>query len=52
MSTFSGIELNQQLIAGSWRTGSSERNATDINPYDDSVLVEIPLATSADVDEA
>ena len=52
MSAFSGIELNQQLIAGSWRTGSSERNATDINPYDDSVLVEIPLATSADVDEA
>ena len=52
MSTFSGIELGQQLIAGTWRTGSSQRSASDINPYDDSVIAEIPLASAADVDEA
>ena len=52
MSTFSGIELEQQLIAGTWRTGSSQRSASDINPYDDSVIAEIPLASAADVDEA
>ena len=52
MSTFSGIELDQQLIAGTWRTGSSQRSASDINPYDDSVIAEIPLASAADVDEA
>src|SRR5699024_2052567 len=51
MSNFSGIELNQQLIAGTWRDGNSDRVAKTSNPYDDSVLAEIQQASAADVDE-
>lgn len=51
MSNFSGIELNQQLIAGTWRDGNSDRVAKTSNPYDDSVLAEIQQASATDVDE-
>lgn len=50
-ATFAGIDANQHLIAGAWRPGSSESVLTDINPYDDSVLAEIKLASADDVDE-
>lgn len=52
MSQFSGVELNHQLIAGTWRAGSSERSATDNNPFDDSVITDIQQASAADVDKA
>jgi len=52
MSQFSGVELSHQLIAGTWRAGSSERSASDVNPFDDSVITDIQQASAADVDEA
>src|SRR5699024_12796429 len=52
MSNFSGIELNQQLIAGTWRDGNSDRVAKTSNPDDDWVLAEIQQASAADVDGA
>lgn len=51
-ATFAGIDANQHLIAGQWRPGSSESVLTDVNPYDDSVVTEIKLASADDVDEA
>ncbi|MFH0411153.1 aldehyde dehydrogenase family protein [Corynebacterium sp. L4756] len=52
MASFSGVDAHKQLIGPNWREGSSERTADDINPFDDSVLTTIKLASAADVDEA
>src|SRR5699024_11181252 len=51
MSNFSGIELNQQLIAGTWRDGNSDRVAKTSNPYDDSLLADVQQASAAAVNE-
>lgn len=47
---YSGFET--QLIAGQWRAGRSTRRITDTDPYSGKALVEIPLATAQDVDDA
>lgn len=51
-ATFAGVDAGTQLIDGTWRQGSSERTATDTNPFDDTVLTEIRQASAADVDAA
>jgi acyl-CoA reductase-like NAD-dependent aldehyde dehydrogenase len=43
---------DKQFIAGEWRTGRSERQYTNRNPFDESELVTIRLASKEDVDEA
>jgi acyl-CoA reductase-like NAD-dependent aldehyde dehydrogenase len=48
--TYSGFET--QPIGGRWRTGRSTRSLTDINPFNGKTLIEIPLASAQDVDEA
>lgn len=50
--TFADITVDSHLIAGTWQEGASDRVATDINPYDGSVLTEIRQASTADVDTA
>jgi len=44
--------FDNQYISGVWRPGRSGKTGRDTNPYDDRVLVEIPLADQRDVDEA
>jgi len=39
-------------VGGTWRHGRSGRAADDLDPYSTEVLVRIPLADEADVDEA
>lgn len=39
-------------IAGQWRPGASAKTNIDVDPYTGDTLLEIPLATRADVDEA
>lgn len=51
-TAFAGIGTDTHLIAGTWRAGSSESVLSDTNPYDDSVVAEIQLASADDVDEA
>ncbi|WP_052476209.1 aldehyde dehydrogenase family protein [Cohnella kolymensis] len=43
---------DKQFIAGAWRTGRSERQYTNRNPFDESELVTIRLASKEDVEEA
>ena len=47
---YSGFET--QPIAGTWRAGRSSKLNMDTDPYSGKTLVEIPLATAQDVDEA
>jgi acyl-CoA reductase-like NAD-dependent aldehyde dehydrogenase len=47
---FSGFDT--QPIGGKWRTGRSTRRMTDSDPYSGKTLLEIPLATVEDVDDA
>lgn len=47
---YSGFEA--QPIGGRWRTGRSTRSQTDTNPFNGETLVEIPLASVQDVDDA
>ncbi|MGN2298670.1 aldehyde dehydrogenase family protein [Micrococcus luteus KDCGSN] len=49
---FHGNRVDQQCIAGAWRDGASGETRPDVNPYDDSVVAQIALATEADLDEA
>ncbi len=44
--------FDRMPLDGQWRAGSSGTVLTDVNPYDDEVLTEIPLAYSDDVDRA
>ncbi|MHB9799468.1 aldehyde dehydrogenase family protein [Pseudomonas sp. MT3] len=49
-STYTDFHL--QPLAGEWRTGSTGRSLRDCNPYDGSLLVEIPQAGRDDLDAA
>lgn len=49
-ATFHGRRVDQQCIAGAWRDGASGETRPDVNPYDDSVVAQIALATEADLD--
>lgn len=42
----------KQYINGKWITGTSKRIYENINPYDQSKLMEFPLASTAEVDKA
>ncbi|WIM70359.1 aldehyde dehydrogenase family protein [Corynebacterium suedekumii] len=44
--------ISDQLYIGGWRAGTSERTATDTNPFNDEEIVAIRQASTADVDEA
>lgn len=44
--------LEQMPIAGAWRTGRSDTDAKNVNPYSGELLGEIRLADAADVDAA
>ncbi len=39
-------------VAGEWRARRSQHRAPDVDPWSGEVLVEIPLASRADVDDA
>lgn len=45
-------EYSKQYINGEWRDGSSQNSYTNRNPFDQSELVSIKLATVADVEKA
>nr|AFY22650.1 para-anisaldehyde dehydrogenase [Pseudomonas putida] len=45
-------KLHLQPIGGVSRAGSSDRALTVLNPFTESPLIEIPMATKADLDEA
>lgn len=45
-------QLDRLLINGQWVAGQSSRINTDTNPYDHSVLAEIPQATLEQLDQA
>ncbi|RAL21904.1 aldehyde dehydrogenase family protein [Thermoflavimicrobium daqui] len=45
-------QWNKQWIGGQWKIGLSQKNYINKNPYNDEVLVEIPLANMDDVDQA
>ena len=47
---YAGFDV--QPIGGHWRVGGSLGTGADINPYTGSTLVDIPLATVSDVDDA
>lgn len=42
----------RQFINGSWRHGRSQRRLDDTNPYTGETLLEVPLASIGDLDEA
>ncbi|RCW38461.1 aldehyde dehydrogenase (NAD+) [Halopolyspora algeriensis] len=44
--------FNRMPLGGEWRSGSSGSVSTDVNPYTDETLTEIPLADASDVDRA
>ncbi|QQE77727.1 aldehyde dehydrogenase family protein [Alicyclobacillus sp. SO9] len=44
--------LGKQYIGGEWRDGSSDTTYADKNPFDESTVAEIRLASVADIDEA
>ncbi len=50
MSAFA--KWNLQFIGGQWREGRSQTVYTDQNPYNESTLVQIRLASAEDVDQA
>lgn len=45
-------EFTKQFIGGEWREGSSQNKYSNINPYDQSELVSIQLASVEDIEEA
>jgi aldehyde dehydrogenase (NAD+) len=49
-SLYMGFE--QQPIAGKWRHGTSDKRTRDTDPFNGEVLLEIPQATQADLDDA
>ncbi|MDR7301805.1 aldehyde dehydrogenase family protein [Haloactinomyces albus] len=44
--------FDRMPLDGEWRSGSSGTVRTDVNPYTDEVLTEIPYADASDVDRA
>jgi aldehyde dehydrogenase (NAD+) len=44
--------FDKQFIGGSWRAGRSGRTDTDRDPFTGEALIEIPLASGKDLDEA
>ncbi|MEH7417494.1 aldehyde dehydrogenase family protein [Neobacillus drentensis] len=44
--------LNQSFINGKWTEGQSERTYDILNPYDDSVITSVRLASKEQLDEA
>ncbi len=42
----------EQYINGNWRSGRSSRRLDDRNPFNDDLLLEMPLASIADLDDA
>lgn len=42
----------RQFINGKWMSGTSDSVLTNVNPYDQSPIFEMPLASRADVDQA
>jgi aldehyde dehydrogenase (NAD+) len=44
--------FEKQYIGGTWRFGGSSKSSKDLNPYTQKPLLEIPLATEKDVEEA
>lgn len=50
--TLTPTAFTGQYIAGQWRSGSAGTVLQDRNPYDQSILTEIVLATRADLDSA
>lgn len=44
--------LCKQFIAGEWRDGQSSNTLKNINPYNEEVLAEVNIATTADIDLA
>lgn len=51
MSDFSQFVVNDIFVDG-WRPGRSQRSLSNVNPFDDSEINTIQLASKADVDEA
>ncbi|WP_020190037.1 aldehyde dehydrogenase family protein [Pseudomonas putida] len=45
-------DLHLQPIAGAWRAGNAGRTMTVTDPYTEETLVEIPMASHRDLDEA
>jgi acyl-CoA reductase-like NAD-dependent aldehyde dehydrogenase len=43
---------DKQFIGGEWRMGNSQRQYTNRNPFDESELVTIQLASTEDIDKA
>lgn len=46
------VKFNKSFINGKWVNGKSTRTFQNNNPYDDSIITEIPLATVEQVKEA
>ncbi len=44
--------FDKQYIAGQWRDGKLGKSNNDVNPFDNSTLVTIPMAGKPDMDEA
>lgn len=45
-------DINKQFINGVWKEGKSSNVGTIYDPYDNSVITEVTLATKEDIDEA
>ena len=45
-------EINKQFINGVWKEGKSSNVGTIYDPFDNSVITEVSLATKEDIDEA
>jgi len=45
-------DWNKQFIGGEWRIGKSQTQYTNRNPYDQSELATIQLASQEEIDEA
>jgi aldehyde dehydrogenase (NAD+) len=44
--------IARQYLGGEWCGGSGEKVLVDRNPFDDTVIAEIPVATAQDIDTA
>ncbi|RZJ23831.1 MAG: aldehyde dehydrogenase family protein [Acinetobacter sp.] len=52
MNALNQDQLNQQYIDGKWQQGSSSRTAENFNPYNQQLIHQFQLASTADVDAA
>lgn len=46
------VDINKQFINGAWKEGRSSNIGTIYDPFDNSVITKVTLATKADIDEA